>query len=75
MHPFGWQRMVGLTLLTVLTAAVVAYMQLTVPIRSQDLSRGDAVHYWPVAAISGMFVLLVGAAVVWLSRRAWRRRE
>jgi hypothetical protein len=74
-HPFGWRRMVVLTLLTGLTAVVVAYMQLTVPIRSQSLSRGDALHYWPVAAISGVVVLIGSAAVMWLSLRASMRRK
>jgi hypothetical protein len=67
--------MVGVALLTGLVATVVAYMQLTVPIRSQDLSRGDALHYWPVAAISGVVVLIAAGAVVWVSLRAGRRRE
>jgi hypothetical protein len=66
--------MIGLALLSGAMAAVVAYMQLAVPIRSQDLSRGDALYYWPVAAIAGGVVLIAAVVVAWSSLRAWRRR-
>jgi hypothetical protein len=49
-------------------------MQLAVPIRSQDLSRGDALYYWPVAAIAGGVVLIAAVVVAWSCLRAWRRR-
>lgn len=49
--------MTGLSILTVLVAAPVAYMQVTVPITGPNLARADAVHYWQVANNAGLVVL------------------
>ena len=65
--------MTGLAILTGLVGAAVAYMQVTVPIAGPDLAHADAVHYWRVAVIAGVVVLVVAAAVAWFSLRAWKR--
>ncbi len=65
--------MTGLAVLTGLVAAVVAYVQVTVPIASPGLAHADAIHYWRVAVIAGLVVLIAAAAIAWLSLRAWRR--
>jgi hypothetical protein len=65
----------GLAALTILVAAAVVYMQATVPIAGPDLARADAVHYWQVAVIAGLVVLVATAGVAWLCLRAWRRSE
>jgi hypothetical protein len=74
-RPFGLRRMTGLAVLTVLVAAAVVYLQVAVPIAGPDLARADAVHYWQVAMIAGLVVLVGTAAVAWLCLRAWRRSE
>jgi len=74
-HPFGTMRMAGLALLTGLVAAVVGYLQVTVPITGPGLAHADAVYYWPVALIAGLGVLSAGTAIGWLSLRSWRRRD
>jgi hypothetical protein len=56
-HPFGLRRMTGLAILTVLVAAMVAYMQVTVPITDRNLARANSVHYWQVAMNAGLVVL------------------
>jgi hypothetical protein len=67
--------MTGLGMLTVLVAAAVVYIQVTVPIAGPDVARADAAHYWQVAVIAGLVVLVATAAVAWLSLRAWKRTE
>lgn len=74
-QPFGLRRMTGLAVLTGLMAAVVAYLQVTVPIAGPRLAHADAIHYWRVAVIAGLVALIAAAAIAWLSRRAWKRRE
>ncbi len=66
--------MTGLAILTGLMAAVVAYMQLTVPIAGPGLTHADAIHYWRVAVMAGLVVLAAAAAMAWLSVRARKRR-
>jgi hypothetical protein len=75
LYPFGFRRMAGLAVLTGLGAAVVAYLQVTVPLPGPSLTHADALHYWLVAVISGLLVLIAAAVVMWLSLRAWRRME
>ncbi len=67
--------MTGLAVLTGLVAAVVAYVQVTVPTASPGLAHTDAIRYWRVAVIMGLVVLIAVAAIAWLSLRTWRRRE
>ncbi len=67
--------MTGLAVPTGLVAAVVAYVQVTVPIASPGLAHTDAIHYWRVAVIGGLVVLIAAAAIAWLSLRAWRRKD
>ncbi len=67
--------MARLAFLTSLAAAVVSYLQTTVPIAGPGLAHADAVYYWRVAAIAGLVVLIAAAAIAWLSLRAWKRRE
>lgn len=66
--------MAGLAVLTGLMAAVVGYVQITVPIAGSGLAAGDTVHYWQVAVIGGVVVLVAAIGVSWLSLRAWGRR-
>jgi hypothetical protein len=65
----------GLAILTAVVAAIVAYLQLTVPLAGPSLTHADVIHYWPVAVIVGLFVLIAAAALAWLSLGALRRRE
>jgi hypothetical protein len=67
--------MIGLAILTALVGAVVAYMQLSVPLPGPSLGRADIIYYWPVALIAGLVVLILTAAVVGLTRWAGRGEE
>lgn len=66
--------MTGLAILTGLVTAVVAYVQVTVPLAGPSLAHADATYYWRVAVIAGVAVLIAAAAIAWLSLGAWRRR-
>jgi hypothetical protein len=67
--------MTGLATLTVVVAAAVAYVQVTVPLAAPGLSHADAIFYWPVAVVAGLVVLIATAAVAWLSLGATKRRQ
>jgi hypothetical protein len=67
--------MTGLATLTVVVAAAVAYVQVTVPLAAPGLTRADTMHYWPVAVIAGLVVLIATAAVAWLSLGATKPRQ
>ncbi len=43
--------------------------------KEMNLAHADAIHYWRVAVIAGMVVLIAAALIALLSLRAWRRRE
>jgi len=64
--------MIGLVILTALVAAVVTYLQVSVPLAGPSLAHADLSYYWPVALIAGLVVLILTAAVAWLSVRAGR---
>jgi len=65
--------MVALFALLVLTAALLAFLQITVPVKGSHLARADAVYYWPVAVAAAMVVLVTGLVIVVLAQRGWRR--
>jgi hypothetical protein len=58
-HRFRWRRIAGLLILTALVAAVVAYLQVSVP----------------VAVIAGLLVVILTAAVVLASVWAGMGKE
>ncbi len=67
--------MTGLAVLTGLVVAVVAYLQVSVPLAGPGLDHADVIYYWPVAVAGGLVVLFITAAVAWLSVRSARRGE
>jgi hypothetical protein len=60
--------MAGLATLTVVVAASVAFMQVTVPLAPPSLAPGDVRGYWKVAMIAGLVVAIAGSVVAWLVR-------
>ena len=67
--------MTGLAVLTAVMGAVVAYLQLNVPLSGPTLGHADVVAYWPVALIGGLVVLILTAAAAWLAISAGRGGE
>jgi hypothetical protein len=56
----GWTptpRLVGVTILTGLVAAFLAYMVVNVPIVAPRMSRAEAVRHWSVAVMGALVVL------------------
>jgi uncharacterized membrane protein YqjE len=65
--------MVALSALLLLTAAVLTFLQITVPVKGPRLVHADAVYYWPAAVASAVVVLVVGLVTVILTLRKGRR--
>jgi hypothetical protein len=67
--------MTGLAVLSAVMGAVVAYLQVSVPLPVPSLGHADVVSYWPVALIGGLVVLILTAAAAWLAIWAGRGGE
>ena len=66
-------RLVGLAILTVAVAALLAYMVVNVPLVAPRLSRAEAVSHWGAAMTGALIVLAYGLVVVSAALRASRR--
>jgi hypothetical protein len=60
--------MTGLAILTVVLGGALAYMQVAVRLAAPTLARADLTHYWQVAMIGGLGVLIAASVIAWLAR-------
>ncbi len=67
--------MAGLAILTALVAGAVAFMQVAVPLAPPSFALAEATHYWQVAMIAGLVVLIAGGVTAWLALATARRSE